>query len=44
MITHEITFYLAAAALLVLTVESCVKLLKRDSSGITVVVYITVLA
>jgi len=44
MVTHELTFYLAAAALLILTVESCVKLLKRDSFGVTVVVYITVFA
>src|SRR6266581_281463 len=44
MVTHELTFYLAAAALLILTVESCVKLLKRDSFGVTLVVYITVFA
>jgi oligosaccharide repeat unit polymerase len=44
MVTHELTFYLAAVVLVVLTVESCVKLLKRDSFGITVVVYITVFA
>lgn len=31
MVTNELTFYLAAAALVVLTVESCVKLLNRDS-------------
>src|SRR4029453_10946656 len=35
MVTHELTFYLAAAALLVLMVESCVKLLKGDSFSIT---------
>jgi oligosaccharide repeat unit polymerase len=44
MVTHELTFYLAAAALLILTVESCVKLLRRDSFGVTVVVYVTVFA
>ena len=44
MVTNELTFYLAAAALLILTVESGVKLLKRDSVGITVAVYATVFA
>src|SRR5437867_13111161 len=44
MVIHELTFYLAAVALLVLTVESCIKLLKQDSFGITVAVYITVFA
>jgi oligosaccharide repeat unit polymerase len=44
MVTDELTFYLAAVLLLVLTVESCVKLLKGDSFGITVAVYITVFA
>jgi hypothetical protein len=44
MVTNELTFYLAAAALLILTVESCVKLLKRDSVGIAVAVYATVFA
>jgi len=44
MVTHELTFYLAAAALLILTAESCVKLLKRDSFGVTLAVYITVFA
>ena len=44
MVTNELTFYLAAAALLILTAESCVKLLKRDSFGIAVAVYITVFA
>src|SRR6266478_5803773 len=42
MVTHELTFYLAAAALLALTVESCVKLLNRDSFAITLAVYVTV--
>ena len=44
MVTNELTFYLAAAALLILTVESCVKLLKRDYFGIAVVIYVTVFA
>ena len=42
MVTSELTFYLAAAALLVLTVESCVKLLNGDSFSITLAVYVTV--
>src|SRR4029077_2536206 len=56
MITHQLSgmlavihldcieFYLAAAVLLVLTVESCLRLLTRDSFGIAVVVYVTVFA
>ncbi|PYL63055.1 MAG: hypothetical protein DMF24_01660 [Verrucomicrobia bacterium] len=44
MVTNELTFYLAAAALLILTVESCVRLLKRDSFGIEIVIYVTVFA
>lgn len=44
MVTHELTFYLAAAALLVLTAESCIRLLNRDSFGITIGVYLTVFA
>jgi len=44
MVTDELTFYLAAAALLILTVESCVKLLHRNSFGITIAVYVTVFA
>lgn len=44
MVTNELTFYLAAVALLILTVESCVKLLKGDSFGIAVVIYVTVFA
>lgn len=44
MVTNELTFYLAAAALVVLTVENCVKLLNRDSSSITLAVYVTVFA
>src|SRR6266699_1091842 len=42
MVTSELTFYLAAAALVVLTVESCVKLLNGDSFAITLAVYVTV--
>src|SRR5262249_3412448 len=42
MVTNELTFYLAAAALLVLTGESCVKLLNGDSFSITLAVYVTV--
>src|SRR6266496_449486 len=42
MVTNELTFYLAAAALLVLTAESCVKLLNGDSFSITLAVYVTV--
>src|SRR5437867_12494132 len=44
MVTNEVTFYLAAAALVVMTVESCIKLLKRDSYSITLAVYVTVFA
>src|SRR6266542_2670115 len=44
MVTHELTFWLAAVLLLALTVESFIKLLKRDSFGITIAVYVTVFA
>jgi hypothetical protein len=44
MVAHEVTFYLAAAVLLLLTVESCINLLKRNTFGVTVMVYITVFA
>jgi oligosaccharide repeat unit polymerase len=44
MVIHELTFYLAAVLLLVLTGESCLRLLKGDSFGIAVVVYVTVFA
>ena len=44
MVTHELTFYLAAAALVILTVESCIKLLNRNTFGITLMVYVTVFA
>src|SRR4029077_2678766 len=43
-VAHELTFYLAAVVLVVLTAESCVKLLNRDSVGITIGVYVTVFA
>ena len=38
-VVHELTFYLAAVVLVALTAESCIKLLNRDSFGITVGVY-----
>src|SRR6059058_27614 len=41
-VAHELTFYLAAVVLVVLTAESCIRLLNRDSFGITVAVYVTV--
>jgi hypothetical protein len=44
MVTNELTFYLAAAALLVLTVESCIRLLNRDSFSISLALYVTVFA
>ena len=44
MVTHDLTFYLAAGVLLILTGESCIKLLKRDSFGIMVAVYVTIFA
>src|SRR5262252_7876712 len=44
MVTNEVTFYLAATTLVVLTVESCIKLLNRDSFSITLAVYVTVFA
>src|SRR5215510_13452319 len=44
MVTQEIAFWLAAVMLVVLTVESCVKLLNRNSFGITLVVYVTTFA
>ena len=43
-VSHELTFYLAAVVLVVLTAESCIKLLNRDSFGITVGVYVTIFA
>jgi oligosaccharide repeat unit polymerase len=43
-VANELTFYLAAVVLVVLTAESCIKLLNRDSFGITVGVYVTVFA
>ena len=44
MVIHEVTFYLAAVVLLVLTVESCIKLLNQNSFSITLLVYMTVFA
>ena len=44
MVTHQLTFYLAAVMLVVVTVESCIKLLNRNAFGITLVVYVTVFA
>ena len=43
-VANELTFYLAALVLLVLTAESCIRLLNRDRFGITVGVYVTVFA
>src|ERR1700730_1235763 len=43
-VEHEITFYLAAVVLVVLTVESCIQLLNRNTFGITLMVYVTVFA
>jgi len=43
-VAHEVTFYLAAVALVVLTAESCIRLLNRDTFGITLGVYVTVFA
>ena len=43
-VAFELSFYLAAVALLVLIAESCVRLLNRDSFGIMVGVYVTVFA
>lgn len=42
MVTNELTFYLAAAVLLVLMVEGCLKLLNGNSFSITLAVYVTV--
>src|SRR5438046_4079830 len=44
MVAYELTFWLAAVLLLALTVESCIKLLNRNSFGIAVAVYVTVFA
>src|SRR5262249_7319993 len=41
---QELTFYLAAVVLVVVTVESCIKLLNRNVFGVTLMVYITVFA
>ncbi len=42
MVTLDLSFYLAAAVLFGLMAESCVKLLKQDSSSIAIAVYLTV--
>ena len=42
MVTNELTFYVAAVLLLVLTAESCIKLLNGDNFSITLAVYVTV--
>jgi hypothetical protein len=44
MVAQELTFFLAAFVLVVLTVESCIKLLNRNAFGVTLMVYITVFA
>jgi oligosaccharide repeat unit polymerase len=44
MVAHELTFYLAAVVLVVLTAESCIKLLNRNVFGVTLIVYVTVFA
>jgi oligosaccharide repeat unit polymerase len=44
MVTHEITFYLAAVVLVVLTAESCIKLLNRNTFGVALIVYVSVFA
>jgi hypothetical protein len=44
MVPHELTFYLAGVVLLVLTAESCIKLLNRNVFGVTLMVYVTVFA
>jgi hypothetical protein len=44
MVAQELTFFLAAFVLVVLTVESCIKLLNRNVFGVTLMVYITVFA
>ena len=41
-VAQEITFYLAAVVLVVLTVESCIKLLNRDPLAAHFMVYVTV--
>jgi hypothetical protein len=44
MVAQELTFYLAAVVLVVLTAESCINLLNRNVFGVTLMVYITVFA
>jgi hypothetical protein len=43
-VAQQITFYLAAVVLVVLTVESCINLLNRNTFGVTLMVYVTVFA
>jgi hypothetical protein len=43
-VANELSFYLTALVLVVLTAESCIRLLHRDSFGITLGVYVTVFA
>jgi oligosaccharide repeat unit polymerase len=43
-VAQELTFWLAGVALVMLTAESCLRLLNRDSLGIMVGVYVTVFA
>jgi len=42
MVTQEITFWLAAVMLVVLTAESCIKLLNRNPLCVALMVYVTV--
>ena len=44
MVAQELTFWLAAILLVILTAESCAKLLNGNSFGITIAVYATVFA
>jgi hypothetical protein len=44
MVAQELTFYLAAFVLVVLTAESCIKLLNRNAFSVTLMVYVTVFA
>src|SRR4051812_49272948 len=44
MVVQDLLFWLAAVLLVILTVESCAKLLSGNSFGITIAVYATVFA
>src|SRR5436190_11825536 len=44
MVAQGLTFWLAAILLVILTAESCIKLLNRNPFGIALMVYITVFA